>query len=694
MSAAKRPATRGAHRIVEGLLVIALLAPAIARPPPAHGETLEQLFPFAAEIVVAEQGLARLSLPDEVLAECRPALGDLRIFAAGGGEIPFLVDWGAEADLEARWSARARVLAVARDQTAREGLPAATFEEYELALPKDPPAGAPLELVIDAERASFVRTVSIAGDRGGEPVLLVDDRSLSRLGDGTELSRVRLPPFEGESVVVRIRGEEGGYLEPSFRFEASTVRKADPRSAIPLEIVAQRRDGDRTIVDLERPGALAVRALVASSTTPSFDRAVEVLDLGSASRSVRIGGGRLLRAGVRRPVEELSLEIGPAAGTQLRVIVHDGASPPLERLAFVALVQRPALIFSAPPLAAGAPRLLFGGGRADAPRYDVASLLPRADTPVSGRRAEVAERLREASELVAARLGPVRPNPAYDPEPVLEFAMRPGAPIDPRRFAQRRTLRIEPSPEGLSSLDLAAEDLAYARPDLGDVRVVDASLRQWPYLLDLAGTPSWLALAVERGSRGDKKSAYRLRAPAGGLRSSALRLVPRETFFDRPYELFALTSEGRRPLGAGRLVGRRDAREVVVPFAETWFEELELIVADGDDAALDLTAEARVDLPRLWLVAPPGEYFLLLGDPDAEAPRYDLDRARDMVRAVRAAPATAGAIEPNPEYRTLARLFATDSQRPALHKALVWTAIALAVGVLIFLTLRLARGGA
>ena len=63
-----------------------------------------------------------------------------------------------------------------------------------------------------------------------------------------------------------------------------------------------------------------------------------------------------------------------------------------------------------------------------------------------------------------------------------------------------------------------------------------------------------------------------------------------------------------------------------------------------------------------------------------------------MVRAVRAVDAAAGELGPNPEYRTLARLFATDSQRPALQKALVWLAIALAVGLLVFLTLRLARG--
>ena len=53
--------------------------------------------------------------------------------------------------------------------------------------------------------------------------------------------------------------------------------------------------------------------------------------------------------------------------------------------------------------------------------------------------------------------------------------------------------------------------------------------------------------------------------------------------------------------------------------------------AEGDDARLVLPgAEGRAPAPALFVGAPAGNYDLLIGNPTAEAPRYELARVRDV----------------------------------------------------------------
>src|SRR4029450_11830640 len=92
---------------------------------------LARLFPFAADVFVSEPGLARLELPDRVLAEGRAGLADVRIVDRESREAPFAVDPGTEVGGPGRWSVPAKVLAVDREQTARDGLPGGTPEGYD-----------------------------------------------------------------------------------------------------------------------------------------------------------------------------------------------------------------------------------------------------------------------------------------------------------------------------------------------------------------------------------------------------------------------------------------------------------------------------------------------------------------------------------------------------------------------------------
>ena len=119
---------------------------------------------------------------------------------------------------------------------------------------------------------------------------------------------------------------------------------------------------------------------------------------------------------------------------------------------------------------------------------------------------------------------------------------------------------------------------------------------------------------------------------------------------------------------------------------------LELRIDDGDESPLELDAvRARSLVSELFLVAPQGAYALLLGDPNAAPPRYELERVRDVVLAVRGGTVDAGPLQPNPAYSPRARLLADGQLRATLARVAVWAVLLLAVALLGLVTLRSVR---
>jgi hypothetical protein len=269
--------------------------------------------------------------------------------------------------------------------------------------------------------------------------------------------------------------------------------------------------------------------------------------------------------------------------------------------------------------------------------------------------------------------------------------MHPGAEIDLRLFEVQRPIEIEPSAEGLSSLQLAPDDVAAARADLADVRIVDSDAQQWPYLVEDRATPHRVTLDIGERRSEDRTSVYRFDLPVAPLPIGELGFDVDAPYFDRPYRLVALDEEDEeRLLASGRLV--KDARNPMasrIAVSPTRVHALDLHVEDGDDAALRLlAATGGLRIPELFLVAPAGAYTMLLGNPEATAPRYELERVRNVILAVESAPAQTHPLEPNPRFSIRSRL---DADSPLLQRIVVWGVILLAALVLGFMTLRIAR---
>ena len=657
---------------------------------------LRRLFPQEVEVSVDGGGLARLVLPPAVLQTCRPDLSDLRLFDAREKEVPYLVDAGATrpAGLEMTQRFEPKVLEVARTEERRKTGPPLRRERFEISLPDTDSKTGSWTLVLEPRAGEFVARIQVEGiDAAGRVESLVREGSIFRLRGARAVEKLRLPlpAYRGARLRVALESESPDWLSPAVRLESAKRFELGGKADVPLEIVSRRSADGKTVIDLARPRGIVPDLLRIETTTPIFDRRVEVRDEGPSGAG-GVGTGSIFRVEAWIPVAEQEVAVRPARGDRLSVTIADGDSPALEQIAFVAVIRQPSLIFSAEAGRAGGAfgTLRFGGGRARAPRYDLAGLLPPVEAVAVGKRAEAAALLADRASIQAARLGEIRPNAAYDGAPALAFAMHPGATIDRRLFSHLRTITVPESSEGLSRLRIEPDDLAVLGDNLADLRVADSQSRQWPYLVQREAGTELIQLAVEGPKSRDQVSRYALRLPVSSLRLDRLVLEPDAAFFDRGFILEAKSVEGKAAtLARGRLVRAiTDVNPAFVDFPAARVAALELVVEDGDDAPLELKeVRGRVSLPALFLTAPAGRYELLLGAPDQSPPRYELESVRDVVLAVQAAPIAAGPIEPNKELSLQARLN-EKGFRPTL---LLWASLGAAVLILVFLTLRLAR---
>lgn len=677
----------------------ALLSAAVVASSGWAGESydLRRLFPYEADIFADRDGLVRLELPAAVLGACRGGLADLRVFDGEWHEVPYLVDARPPRGevVELVQSQAAAVVEARREEVAREGAPPLYRETYVVEVP--PEGQESWNLVFDA-RGPFVRRLDVAMVEGDLILPVVAGGSIFRLASPpAEKVRIDVPAMPGSRLMVTIEGEGGGYLEPALRFESRRRLGTHDKLRVKLEQISREERDGRTIIELARPRGLVPDALHLRADADSFDRAVEVWDEGPGIPPTRLGRAELFRMAGFAVAEQSEVAIEPPRGDRLRVEIQNGDSPPFGGVVVEAVVRQPVLLFylrGAGDAPAG--HLLFGGGRAQAPRYDLARLTPKLGEALGIERAAAVATLYDPAQAGKGWLGEIRPNPAYDQAPALAFAMHPGSTVNRSVYTHRRALGIRPPLDGLTRLALTAADAAAARPDFADLRVVDQTGRQWPYLLQPGAVHLWERVGVGNPKRRRRHSRYDLLLPAAPIVVDQVELDAAVPFFDRGYRLVGRRADDDTEitLSQGRLALRAERpRPVVIGFPAARVKSLRLEVDDGDEAPLAFrAARVRTSAPELFLVAPAGQYELLVGNAAATVPRYDLDRVRDVVLGVHSGEASMGQLEPNPGYSRLAPLVSAERAGSLISQVVLWAVLAGAVVVLTAVTLRLVRG--
>jgi len=656
-------------------------------------KNLATLFPFRAPITTEGPGLSRLEVPVGVIGPCRTDLADLRILSLSGREVPFLVDSpdATGTVMELRHRATPKILSAGRSRKALDSRVTRFREDYVLDVPSVPDDVAAWDLVVTVARPEFVSRVTIRSiDGRGKSVTLLQDGSFFRLPDaGAEKSRFTVPDRKISRLELTLEGLDQGYLDPRFTLEARRLLPVSEKNGVALEIVEVRQLPLATEMVVKRPRGLVPRRLLLSTSTGTFHRKITVWDEGPGADPEVLGSSAVLRIDAIAAIENLEIPLRPARGDRLRVIVNNEDSPPLDGLGLEALVPQPVLIFSLPQGETHA-TLVFGGGRAHRPRYDLFALEGRGDLPAAGESADRALALLDPTRASTATLGPVESNPLYDADPALKFAMHPGAPIDPRLYSHRRRIDVQPSTEGLASIEINTSDLAVMRPDMADLRIIDSEARQWAYLRQDRSRTIDIELRQTDHRVNDQWSHYSLEVPNPPMTVARLLIQTEAPYFDRDFRLQVTLEDGKkRDLIHDRFFRRLgDPRPVRIDFSRTRVVGLELIVNDGDDAPLTLNSvSARIPAPNLYLAAEPGTYEVLMGFPEAKPPHYELEKIRSTILAVPAATVTSGALENNPLYSAARRL----SGAANLQKILLWAVLGFAVIILVLMTLRMAR---
>ncbi len=631
-----------------------LLALALAASPALAAETAREVLPAGA-------GPQRLELDAALVsASARPDLGDLRISAAAGREVPYLLV--PPAFPSGAW-VPGRLLPI--HATRRES----GFEV-------DLGAARPVErLRVDGLPEPFLKRFRLegSGDRARWTELVAEGTLFALPAEELRLLAVDFP--RGEFRYLRVTWDDRGSARLPLPAAAAAFAPApSPPSPAPLRVplAVERRPSEPGVsrFALRLPGPrLPVRAVV-------LDVPGERLHRRATVSEARLGPGRLepVRLGeatLRRVVRDgadasaLRVEVERPEELELELTVDDGDSGPLPLAGAAAeLSPLPWLYLEA---AGPAPLTLRAGepSRA-APRYDLEAVRDGLAT----------------ARPALARLGAATPAPAAAAVAPIEAS---GAALDLKAFRWRRT--VADAPPGLAAVRLDAAVIARTR-SLADLRLAGPDGRQVPYLLESREEPLVVDLpAPEPAGAGRLGVSVRaLPLPEPALPASRLVLTTPSRLFERRVRVL---EDRARAEGGPRLVAEatwrhadpeRPAAPLTVPLPALAAARLLVELDDGDNAPLPL-APARLLLPgwRLRFLHPGGPLALLHGADGVEAPRYDLALLAPRLRAAPAAEVALGPAAPAD---------ATPRLSPA---SLAWGALVIGVVGMAWLLSRLVR---
>jgi len=407
---------------------------------------------------------------------------------------------------------------------------------------------------------------------------------------------------------------------------------------------------------------------------------------GSEAQPARLGAARLVRV-VRDGIAAGALRIPIEAPleAELDLVVEDGSNAPLE-ISGVTVVfgELPWIYFEAPP---GPVVARYGNPSAIAPKYDLEAVRDSV----------------KIGEVPPATWGEPRRLEAAAPAAAVAPMPETGASLDPTIFRYQRD--VPAGPAELVALELDAAALAHSRGLSGrftDVRVVDGSNRQIPYLIERRDEPLVIGLTLQRvqsqvpdlkTAQGRNVSLYRVTLPFANLPSATLVFETSARVFQRTVQLGLEQPADRRQrdpwfdVTASTTWTHADqqtaAQPLALPVRESSATDWLVVINEGDNSPLPVSA-VRLLLPsyRLRFYRPAAAALrLVYGRNDLAPPQYDLALLAPQVMGVAAhelsaAPETAGAASTTPTLIS-ARAF--------------WIFLSVAVLVLLALIVRLLR---
>jgi hypothetical protein len=662
-------------RTLVSWLVVCLLIGSVS----AQQATVDR-FRSERPIAAGGAGPRRLAVDVPLLTGAQPSLADLRLFDEKGAAVPYIL---LQSQVRQRTWASGDVLPITATDKA------SGFEaDFRSVQPMDgirvaglrPPFLKRLTLegsgdrvhwtLLAAEGTLFdlpdegLRQIELGFPAGTYRYLRVtwDDRNSGRVPlpagvHARHLTGFMPPPPLSARLAVERRGSEPG---------RSRYRVKLPAPHLPI-----------TAIDVIVPPDVHVyrQAYVRESRMAGMN--LQPADLGVA-RLMQVAQDGVVAGAMRIPIQAPS-------EAEIDLVIEDGNNPPLN-VAGVSIVfdDLPWIYFEAP---AGPLIARYGNPTATRPSYDLEAV----------RNAVHVESVKDAAWGETRRIAaPSDATPAAAPLPDT------GARLDGDLFSVRRA--IPDGPPGLVALSIDADVLAHSRgPDaqFADVRIIDGSNRQVPYIIERRDEPLTMPVSLERrepgapaagSTDGRVRSSYLLRLPYTDLPPAQLVVDTSARVFQRAVELFVerpADRNHRAPWHAVLAVATwshmdndEAASALVLPLPHVETNDVWLSIDEGDNSALPITG-ARLLLPsyRLRFYRHPGAALrLAYGRGDLAAPRYDLALLAPQVLGVEAQELAAAGATPG-----------DAPQKEFISHRTFWVLLSSAVLVLVGLIVRLAR---
>jgi hypothetical protein len=610
-------------------------------------------------------------------------LDDLRLFNAQGVEVPYLL-------VPPSAGQPARVIGRILPITATD-LPNAKSSGFEVDF-----EGINTIDAVDlyALQAPFLKRFRLegSGDRARWTQLVAEGTAFNLPAEQLVHTLIEFTPGDYRYVRVTWDDTNSARVAPPGVVAArmATAISPGPMLREPITIARRPSEPGRTRFRLTLPAPrLPIVALELTVGGGHLSREARVLEpslVGEQAQPRMIGSAKLVRV-VRDGItaDALRIAIRQPSEPQLDLVVEDGDNPPLPLEGVTAVfAELPWIYFEAP--AAGIITARYGDARLAAPRYDLEAV--RADVPANPQAAS----WRTTPPLTLA--------PETEGLPMPERGSR----LEIDGFEYLRD--IPAGPAGLISVPLDAAVMAHSGISsrrLTDLRVVDASHVQVPYLIERRDEPLIVETVLERRELPPdlpkppgRVSTYVVRLPYPKLPEARLVLSTQSRVFRRALSMASVVpaAERRPPRLASHAAinwvhadPATAAPAVTLPLPESLAGDLFVLIEEGDNQALPIE-KATILLPSfaIRLNRPANEPLrLLYGKDRVTPPRYDLQLLAPQVMGRVAEEVAAGA-----EQRFTAAA-TTLSSVGALSPVLFWSVLGVAVLVLLAMVVKLMR---
>jgi Protein of unknown function (DUF3999) len=668
--------------------VLALMALLVAAPA-AQQTPSETTFRYERPVQTGGSGPRRLAIDVPLLVGGSPFRGgmtpgggltDLRFFDTNGQELQYLLV--SNPPEQPVWRS-AQTLAVAPVET-----PTLKTSGFEIDL------GQPLlvdRFRVEGVSAPFLKRVRLegSGDRA-RWTLLVDEGTVFNL-PAERLVQTELAFTPGSFRYVRLTWDDtrSGRLPKPDLASVREVRNVIPPPSLTTALTFERRPSEpgrgqfRVRLPAARLPIIALDVDIAGTRILRDATVYEPRLIGGQVVPTSLGSG-VLRRIVQDDITASSIRIPIASPEEplLDLVIDEGNNPPSEiRSVTAVFAELPWIYFES---SANTVIARYGNPSLQAPRYDLEAVRQTLSIANTMDAAWGEPRLRTAAESVSSAV------------PALPTV---GSALDPATF---RYVRPLPSGEpGLVTIPLDAAVLAHSEAVVfSDVRVLDASNRQVPYLVERVSEPLSLDVTIEPVTTrpaslpADRTlSVYRVRLPLERLPSARLVLTTPARVFTRRVSVGVEHGPNRRQrrpwfetiASSDWAHADQESAAPALTMAVRPLDGRELLVTvdEGDNSPLPF-ASARLLLPsyRLRLFRDRGAALrLAYGRDDLSPPQYDLALIAPQLTG-----AAALEVMPAPEETTT-----PESPSTLMSPQIFWGVLIIAVLVLVTLVVRLVR---